>query len=250
MATARELIQRGMVAVRNSATLYPRYQELFNEAFGYFPECPTCGSLLGQNQWKAFAAFAEGANPNTLLTKNNYSAMTATNKTFEIKDKSKLYSFNFKKKGQERVFTSRNYGDVMTEEFANEYLENAKDNPELFNQRKAEFKILPRKFADKKEAKPANEAVNAGAGEVVVDLSKLKLVELQNLATERGYPAQDWDKIKSKADMITYIEAKELEAKPANEAVNAGAEDTDTQNSGEGDAENANSTNEDENDLS
>lgn len=247
--TPREIISKGKVSVRNSGTLYPLYQNLFKEAFGYYPECPTCGSLLGNQHWAAFESYAQGADPKTLLT-YNYSAMAATNKTFEIKDKSKLYSFNFKKKGQERVFTSRNYGDVMTEEFAIEYLENAKDNPELFNQRKAEFKILPRKFADKKEAKPANEVVNAGAGEVVVDLSKLKLVELQNLATERGYPAQDWDKIKSKADMITYIEAKELEAKPANEAVNAGAEDTDTQNSGEGDAENANSTNEDENDLS
>ena len=206
MATAKELIQRGMVAVRNSATLYPEYQNLFNEAFGYFPECPTCGSLLGQNQWKAFAAFADGADPNTLLTKNTTETMSKN--TFKIKDRNKLYAYNFKKKDQDRLFTSRTYGDVMTEEFAIGYLDSASEDEELLNQRKAEFSELPAKYAKK-------EAVAEVDPNAPVDLSKLKMADLQAIATEKAYPAEEWDKLKSKADVIAYLEAKALTADPA-----------------------------------
>ena len=203
MATAKEIIQRGMVAVRNSATLYPEYQNLFNEAFGYFPECPTCGSLLGQNQWKAFAAFADGADPNTLLTKNTTETMSK--QTFKIKDRNKLYAYNFKKKGQDRDFTSRTYGDVMTEDFAIGYLDSASGDEELLNQRKAEFSELPAKYA-KKEA-VAEVDLNAP-----VDLSKLKMADLQAIATDKGYPDEEWEKLNSKANMIAYLEAKDLPA--------------------------------------
>ena len=203
MATAKEIIQRGMVAVRNSATLYPEYQNLFNEAFGYFPECPTCGSLLGQNQWKAFAAFADGADPNTLLTKNTTETMSK--QTFKIKDRNKLYAYNFKKKGQDRDFTSRTYGDVMTEDFAIGYLDSASGDEELLNQRKAEFSELPAKYA-KKEA-VADVDLNAP-----VDLSKLKMADLQAIATDKGYPDEEWEKLNSKANMIAYLEAKDLPA--------------------------------------
>ena len=207
MATAKELIQRGMVAVRNSATLYPEYQNLFNEAFGYFPECPTCGSLLGQNQWKAFAAFADGADPKNLLS-NQYTTETMSKQTFKIKDRNKLYAYNFKKKGQGREFTSRTYGDVMSEEFAIGYLDSAADNEDLLNERKAEFSVLPGKYA--KTETPADVDPNAP-----VDLTKLKMAELQAIATEKDYPAEEWDKLKSKADVIAYLEAKALTADPA-----------------------------------
>ena len=201
MATAKELIQRGMVAVRNSATLYPEYQNLFNEAFGYFPECPTCGSLLGQNQWKAFAAFADGADPNSLLTKNTTETMSK--QTFKIKDRNKLYAYNFKKKGQDRDFTSRTYGDVMTEDFAIGYLDSASGDEELLNQRKAEFAELPAKYAKK-------EAVAEVDPNAPVDLSKLKMADLQAIATDKGYPDEEWEKLNSKANMIAYLEAKAL----------------------------------------
>ena len=203
MATAKELIQRGMVAVRNSATLYPEYQNLFNEAFGYFPECPTCGSLLGQNQWKAFAAFADGADPKTLLTKNTTETMSK--QTFKIKDRNKLYAYNFKKKGQDRDFTSRTYGDVMTEDFAIGYLDSASGDEELLNQRKAEFAELPAKYAKK-------EAVAEVDPNAPVDLSKLKMADLQAIATDKGYPDEEWEKLNSKANMIAYLEAKDLPA--------------------------------------
>ena len=204
MATAKELIQRGMVAVRNSATLYPEYQNLFNQVFGYFPECPTCGSLLGQNQWKAFAAFADGADPKTLLSNQNIKETMSKN-TFKIKDRNKLYAYNFKKKGQDRDFTSRTYGDVMTEDFAIGYLDSASGDEELLNQRKAEFAELPAKYA-KKEA-VAEVDLNAP-----VDLSKLKMADLQAIATDKGYPDEEWEKLNSKANMIAYLEAKDLPA--------------------------------------
>ena len=205
MATARELIQRGMVAVRNSATLYPEYQNLFNQVFGYFPECPTCGSLLGQNQWKAFAAFAEGADPNTLLTKNTTETMSK--QTFKIKDRAKLYSYNFKKKGQDRDFTSRTYGDVMTEEFAIGYLDSASEDEELLNQRKAEFSELPAKYAKKETTVDATKKSAEGGAP---DLTKLKMADLQAIATEKTYPVTEWEKLNSKANMIAYLEAKAL----------------------------------------
>ena len=201
MATAKELIQRGMVAVRNSATLYPEYQNLFNEAFGYFPECPTCGSLLGQNQWKAFAAFADGADPKTLLSNQKITEMSKN--TFKIKDRNKLYSYNFKKKGQDRLFTSRTYGDVMTEDFAIGYLDSASGDEELLNQRKAEFAELPAKYAKK-------EAVAEVDPNAPVDLSKLKMADLQAIATDKGYPDEEWEKLNSKANMVAYLEAKAL----------------------------------------
>lgn len=195
--TAKEIINKGKVAVRNSSTLYPIYQNLFKEAFGYFPECPTCGSVNGHKHWDAFVAFGNGSDPNTLLTQNN---ITMSNKTFEIKNKNIIYSYNFKKKGQDRLFTSRSYGDVMTEEFAIAYLDNAAGE-ELLNQRKAEFSLLPRKYRiDSVEKEDDTEK----------DLSKLKLVELQAIATEKQYPAEEWDKINSKANLIAYLEAKEL----------------------------------------
>lgn len=225
MATAREIIQRGMVAVRNSATLYPRYQELFNEAFGYFPECPTCGSLLGQNQWRAFAAFADGADPNTLLTKNTTETMSK--QTFKIKDRAKLYSYNFKKKGQDRDFTSRTYGDVMTEEFAIGYLDSALEDEELLNQRKVEFSELPAKYA-KKEANVDTKDLNSKGG--ALDLTKLKMAELQAIATEKAYPSEEWEKLKSKAEVIAYLDAKALPSEPDKGAESGALDDINDEN--------------------
>lgn len=196
--TALELINKGKVAVRNSGTLYPLYQNLFNEAFGFFPECPTCGSVNGHKHWEAFVAFGNGSDPNLLLIQNNKTM--SNKKTFQIRNKNIIYAYNFKKKGQDRLFTSRTYGDIMTEEFAIAYLDNASDDEELLNKRKAEFSILPSKYlsTDKIESTEST------------DLSKLKLAELQDIAREKYYPTEEWEKLKSKADVIAYLEAKDI----------------------------------------
>lgn len=199
--TAKDIINKGKVAVRQSSTLYPIYQNLFKEAFGYFPECPTCGSINGHKQWDAFVAFGNGSDPDTLLTQNN---ITMSKKTFEIKNKNIIYSYNFKKKGQDRYFTSRSYGDVMTEDFAVSYLDNAAEDEELLNKRKAEFSLLPSKYRDISEDESV-ELKDKGT-------KAPSFAELQQLATDKGYPVEEWDKIKSKADLTAYLDAKELDS--------------------------------------
>lgn len=193
--TIQDIINKGKVAVRQSSILYPIYQNMFNEAFGYFPECPTCGSVNGHKHWDAFVAFGNGSDPDTLLTQTN---ITMSNKTFEIKNKNIIYSFNFKKKGQDRYFTTRSYGDVMSEEFAVAYLDNASDE-ELLNKRKAEFSLLPSKYREDEIPKDKGNKAPSFA-------------ELQQIATNKGYPAEEWDKLKSKADLSAYLEAKELDS--------------------------------------
>ena len=214
--TAKEIINKGKVAVRNSSTLYPIYQNLFKEAFGYFPECPTCGSVNGHKHWEAFVAFGNGSDPATLLTQNN---ITMSNKTFEIKNKNIIYSYNFKKKGQDRLFTSRSYGDVMSEEFAIAYLDNAAGEEDILNERKSQFSILPMKYRTDKDKNGENASAEK-------DLSKLKLVDLQSIATEKQYPLEEWEKINSKANLIAYLEAKEL-----NSSENSDSEGSDDENS-------------------
>lgn len=195
--SVQDIINKGKVSVRSSGTLYPVYISLFKEAFGFEPECPTCGSVNGHSHWDAFVAYGNGLDPNKILT-TNINLMT-NNKTFAIKNKSIIYSYDFKKEGQDRLFTNRTYGDIMTEEFAIAYLENAEESgdEELFDRRKAEFSKLPAKYATETDLTD-------------VDLHNLKFAELQNLATSKNYPSEEWQGFKSKADMITYIEGKEL----------------------------------------
>lgn len=222
--TAKDLILKGKVAVRTSGTLYPIYQNLFKEAFGFIPECPTCGSVNGHKHWEAFVAFGNGADPNTLLIQNNKTmANTNTKKTFEVKNKSIIYSYNFKKKGLDREFTARTYGDVMTEDFALAYLDSAAEDKELLNKRKAEFSVLPSKYAKKEDTTNTSKAGSEDGKDV--DLSKLKLVDLQAIATEKQYPAEEWEKIKSKADLIAYLDAKAIPVTGASDTGKAGSED-------------------------
>jgi len=196
--TIKDIINKGKAAVRQSSTLYPIYQNMFKEAFGYFPECPTCGSINGHRHWEAFVAFGNGSDPDTLLTQNN---TTMSNKTFQIKNKNIIYSYNFKKEDQDRLFTSRSYGDVMSEEFAIAYLDNAVEDEELLNKRKAEFSLLPSKYREgSEEEAPVKDKGNKAPS----------FAELQQTATDKGYPVEEWEKLKSKSDLSAYLEAKEL----------------------------------------
>lgn len=207
--TALEIIQRGKSNVRNSGVLYPVYEKLFNEAFGFMPECPTCGSINGHKHWSAFEAFANGADPKTLVLNNHSNFNNMSNNTsFEIKNKSKIYFYHFKKEGQDRLFVNRVYGDIMTEEFAVEYLNSAKDDQELYEQRKAEFSKLPAAITGEKV-----EGENT-------DLSKLKFDELKAIAVSKQYPEEDYKGINSKKGMVAYLEAKALET-PENPTKNA-----------------------------
>ena len=213
--TAKDIILTGKSGVRNSPVLYPIYQNQFKEAFGFFPECPTCGSSLGNKHWAAFENFVNGANPETLLSINDKSnSMSNTDITFRVKNKNRIYAYNFKSKESGRILTNRVYGDLMTEEFANAYLDAVITNKEELDRRKSEFSILPEKFRTKvDEVKPVKEVQENEVEEdkTKVELAFLKFEELKSIASEKGYPQEEWGSLKSKKDLAAYIEAKELD---------------------------------------
>lgn len=194
--TAQQIIKMGKVAVRNSATAYPIYQTLFREAFGFTPECPTCGSVNGHKHWQQFEAFVGGAEPTSLMQNNTI----MSKQSFQIKNKSKIYKFSMEKNG--RSIIARSYGDVMTEEFAKKYLGSAKDDAELLQQRKMEFAVLPKGY----ESDEAGDAT----GDAVV--YPKKLADKKAYAAEQGYPEDEYASIRSNDDMTAYLDGKAAEA--------------------------------------
>lgn len=191
---ALQIIKMGKVAVRNSATAYPIYQNLFKEAFGFIPECPNCGSVIGHRHWQQFEAYAKGAEPLSLIQNNTIMSKTS----FEIKNKSKIYSYQFEKNG--RTLTARIYGDVMTEEFAKTYLESAQGDEELLAKRSAEFKTLPKGFGK-----------TAGTTDSTGSIYPGKLADKKAYAAEQGYPEEEYKSIRSNADMEAYLDEKASE---------------------------------------
>ena len=202
--TALDIINKGKVAVRNSGSLYPIYQNLFKEAFGFEPECPTCGSANGHRHWSQFESFAYGADPKILILKTEKMSNT---KTFEVKQKSKIFYYLTEKGGRQIIV--RQYGDVMTEAFAQAYLKTAEADEELFAKRKAEFNVLPVDFRKK-----ADEVVGAKSDKDY----PAKLADKKAYAASLGYPEADYNSITSKADMDAYLDAAGMQADAAAKA--------------------------------
>ena len=202
--TALDIINKGKVAVRNSGSLYPIYQNLFRDAFGFEPECPTCGSANGHRHWSQFESFAYGADPKLLILKTEKMSNT---KTFEVKQTSKIFSYLVEKGGRQIIV--RQYGDVMTEAFAQAYLKTAEADEELFAKRKAEFNVLPVDFRKK-----ADEVVGAKADKDY----PAKLADKKTYAASLGYPEADYISITSKADMDAYLDAAGMQADAAAKA--------------------------------
>ena len=215
--TAKDLISKGKATVRQSANLYALYKSLFFEAFGREPVCPTCGSPEGAKDWQAFGAYAQGIDPNN-INLNIINMSDNQKKDFAVKVKSKIYKFiRTNKLGKSQLV--RQYGDVMTADFANEYLEGAENDPVLFKQRSSEFSILPEKFRDiKKVDAPVVDAPIVDAPIVdapVVDapvVGKLPttLKGLKEYAAEKQYPEVEYAEIKTIKDMTLYVETKAL----------------------------------------
>ena len=185
--TANEIIKLGKVKVRTTPSLYSIYQDLFKAEFGFTPICPTCGNPEGHRHWRMFENSAKGLSvviPNTLKM--------AT--TFQLKDLSKIYTYNLKSDNG-RFIPKRAKGSKMTEEFAIAYLTNG--NTEEIESRTKEFKVLPKIETEKEsEGVQAKEATKA---------------ELTSIAEEKGYPKDEWKKLK-KDELIIYLEAKEIDA--------------------------------------
>ena len=199
--TALDIINKGKVAVRNSGSLYPIYQNLFRDAFGFEPECPTCGSANGHRHWSQFESFAYGADPKILILKTEKMSNT---KTFEVKQQSKIFSYLMEKGGRQIIV--RQYGDVMTEAFAQAYLKTAEADEELFAKRKAEFNVLPVDFRKK-----ADKVVGAKSDKDY----PAKLADKKAYAASLGYPEADYMSITSKADMDAYLDAAGMQADAA-----------------------------------
>ena len=128
-------------------------------------------------------------------------------KTFEVKQKSKIFSYMLKK--GDRQIIVRQYGDVMTEAFAQAYLKTAEADEEVFAKRKAEFTVLPvdfRKKADKVVG--AKDAESAGPAKVADKKAyPPKLADKKAYAASKGYPAAEYKHITSNADMDAYLDA-------------------------------------------
>lgn len=210
--TALDIINKGKVAVRNSGILYPIYQKLFRDAFGFEPECPTCGSANGHRHWSQFESFAYGADPLTFKTEK-----MSNTKTFEVKQKGKIFSYLLEKGGRQIIV--RQYGDVMTEAFAQAYLKTAESDAEVFAKRKAEFNVLPVDFRKK-----ADKVVGAKDAESAYPA---KLADKKAYAASLGYPEADHKSITTKADMDAYLDAAGMQADAAAKADQGAATEDD-----------------------
>lgn len=179
--TAKEIINIGPGGVRNNSTYMTEYERLFKEQFGYKPECPTCGSVRDWNIFKAFANGEAFTKPQIIMS----------NKTFELINNSIIYSYDYEDKKLNRLTRKRVYGNLMTEQFAEEYLTIGTEEQILL--RKKQFRLLPDKFRVDTQNDPE------------------KLAELKSLATQKGYPEEEFKDISGEADMAAYLDAKALE---------------------------------------
>ena len=176
--TIEELILIGKEQVRSNAGLLESYKKLFKEKFGREPDCAGC---TFNRDWVRLTSNVTTPNPTVM-----------SNKTFDLINQGKIYSYDILDKKTNRTKRVRTYGNKMTEDFASAYLTNGTDE-ELAVRRK-EFRTLPESFQHE-----------------TTDISKLTVKQLKEIAAEAGYPEEEYNDLK-KAELILYIETKELEA--------------------------------------
>lgn len=203
--TGKEIIKAGKVTVRNSASLYPAYLSLFETAFGYKPECPTCGSVQGQRDWSKFQHFVENGET---LTFEKPLQMENPTENFILRDKNQIYTYTYMH-ANGRLLSARRWGYAMDNAFAVAYLANSKDEAEL-QKRQAEFKVLP------EEAKEDL---------VEVDLNSLTKDQLKERLTDLGVDTEDFKNLK-KDELIALIEVTiiEVENDASMDPENSGSE--------------------------
>ena len=171
MATGNDIIKAGKAKTRNSSSLYPAYIEMFKQAFGYEPACPTCGSAQGNRDWEAFRNYIT---KNVIETTKKTEIM-ATQNSFVLRDKNKIYSLDYKHKNG-RILRKRVYGYAMDEAWAKEYLENADGlaDEKKMQERFAEFKTLPESFI---EAESTSDFESLTKDELKAKLAELEVEE-------------------------------------------------------------------------
>lgn len=181
--TIEDLIQAGKDQVRKKPDLMSAYIQLFTEKFGRNPDCAGCTFT---NDWER------------LINSNIQNTEVMSDKTFRIKNNAIIYSYDVDDKKLKRKIRKRAYGNVMTEEFAENYLTHGTDQE--IADRKKQFAILPKKFIESEE----------------VDLSKKKIDELKALAIEKEFPKEEWESLK-KDELVAYINAKFIESEEVEE---------------------------------
>lgn len=189
--TVEDLIKAGKIEVRHNSDLMSAYIKLFQEKFGRKPDCAGC---TFDYDWKRLTASLTSINTENM----------SSDKTFKLRDNSIIYTFERENEETKTFRRVRVYGNIMTEEFAEEYL--TAGTPEEIESRKKQFKILPEKFreTDQQEV-PA---------EVVTEVSVLKAK-----AIEKGYPEEEFKDIFEEDQMIAYMDGKALESENKNDLI-------------------------------
>lgn len=191
MVTVEDLIKAGKIEVRQNSDLMSAYIKLFQEKFGRKPDCAGC---TFDYDWKRLTQSLTSINTENM----------SSNKTFKLRDNSIIYTFERENEETKTFRRVRVYGNIMTEEFAEEYL--TAGTTEEIESRKKRFKILPEKFreTDQQEV-PA---------EVVTEVSVLKAK-----AIEKGYPEEEFKDIFEEDQMIAYMDGKALESENKNDLI-------------------------------
>ena len=180
--TKEDLIKAGKNQVRNNPDLMSAYKKIFSQEFGREPDCAGC---TFNRDWERLTN-----STNTQIQE------IMSDKSFKLKNNAIIYSYDVEDKKAGRKLRKRAYGNVMSEEFAENYLTHGTEHE--IAERKKQFAILPNKFIE-------TEDENAG------DLSKLTVSKLKAIATEKEYPKEEWENLK-KDDLVLYLENKAIEA--------------------------------------
>lgn len=177
--TVEELIKAGKDQVRNNPDLMSAYKKIFSQEFGREPDCAGCTFT---RDWERLTN-----------SSNTQIQEIMSDKSFKLKNNAVIYSYDVEDKNAGRKLRKRAYGNVMTEEFAENYLTHGTE--QQIAERKKQFAILPKKFIETEET----------------DFSKLKVDKLKAIATEKEYPKEEWENLK-KDDLVLYLENKAIEA--------------------------------------
>lgn len=197
--TLQELISAGKYQVRSTPSLMTAYMQIFTSIFGRAPDCGPC---TFETDWQRLL------NSQSIKIQNLTKMST---KSFVLRDQHKIYTYVVENKKTKTRKPVRTFGNIMTEEFASNYLKIG--SPEVLEARKAEFKVLPAKFR-----KDSGDEKGEG-------FSSLKVAELKSLAAEKGYPEEEYKSLK-KDELVAYLEAKAIEDESG---------DPDDDNDGDGD---------------
>lgn len=188
--TLQELISAGKDQVRSSPDLMSAYIEHFLRIFGRNPDCAPC---TFDHDWRR------------LLESQSIQIQKLkimSTKSFVLRDQHKIYTYVVENKKTKTRKPVRTFGNIMTEEFASNYLKIG--SPEVLEARKAEFKVLPAEFR-----KDSGDEKGEG-------FSSLKVAELKSLAAEKGYPEEEYKSLK-KDELVAYLEAKAIEDESGDE---------------------------------